>query len=313
MGRTLPLSVLDNPSVEWQNDWLMENDSVQSDVSALRVQLFRKSPLRRQLLARLERMWDGKPEASVVDVTSDEVLALSLRQKTPDTAWTALAVLPEQEAMLKQAGITESLLFTPPDIPLENGCTDAVIASDVLEYVENPTALVAEFHRILRPKTRLILHVQRKRKSLLPLFRTWAGLADPLRPRLHSGFTPEDIFDALKDGFDVQEEVGFGKFFTELAEMLAELFAGIIPGTCETASMDERRLRRAILMFTLFTPFFWVSAVLDALLFFLPTHHVVLRARRRMLWVPRMTPRLKDGRSIAEAALGSKIGTATDA
>ena len=37
---------------------------------------------------------------------------------------------------------------------------------------------------------------------------------------------------------------------------------------------------------------------------------MVLRAKRRMMWVPRVTPRLRDGRSIAEAALRSKIGTA---
>ena len=49
---------------------------------------------------------------------------------------------------------------------------------------------------------------------------------------------------------------------------------------------------------------------LNAVFFFLPDHHMVLRAKRRMMWVPRVTPRLRDGRSIAEAALGSKIGTA---
>ena len=38
-------------------------------------------------------------------------------------------------------------------------------------------------------------------------------------------------------------------------------------------------------------------------------YHMVVRARRRV-WRPRLTPKLQDGRSIADAALNTKIGTA---
>mgnify|MGYP003611015652 FL=1 len=114
----------------------------------------------------------------------------------------------------------------------------------------------------------------------------------------------------LKDGFGVQETSGYGRFFTEFANLLAELFAGLIPASCEPAALDVRRLKRAAAVFAAFTPVFWLAGVLDGIFFFLPDHHMVLRAKRRMMWVPRVTPRLRDGRSIAEAALGSKIGTA---
>ena len=97
-----------------------------------------------------------------------------------------------------------------------------------------------------------------------------------------------------------------------LENLLAELFAGVIPAAGETAALNERRLKRALTVFTAFTPVFWLAGVLDAVCFFLPEHHMVLRAKRRMMWVPRVTPRLRDGRSIAEAALGSKIGTAAE-
>jgi hypothetical protein len=129
---------------------------------------------------------------------------------------------------------------------------------------------------------------------------------------IRPGFTPTELFDVLKDGFDVQETTGVGRFFTEFASLLAELFAGLIPSSCEPAALNERRLKRAAAVYAAFTPLFWLAGVLDVLCFFLPEHHMVLRAKRRMMWVPRVTPRLRDGRSIAEAALGAKIGTAME-
>ena len=76
------------------------------------------------------------------------------------------------------------------------------------------------------------------------------------------------------------------------------------------AALNARRLKRAAAVYAAFTPIFWLAGILDVIFFFLPEHHMVLRAKRRMMWVPRVTPRLRDGRSIAEAALRSKIGTA---
>ena len=195
---------------------------------------------------------------------------------------------------------------------MDEASQDAAGRSCGLEYAVRPEEIMAQIHRALRPKTRLVLHVRRRRHSLVGLFRRWAGLADPARPPVRGGFTPAELFDAIKDGFDVQETESYGKFFTEFTEVLAELFAGLVPDSCEEASLRPGSLTRALWAYRLFTPFFWISAVLDAVCFFLPCHHMVIRAKRRMLWVPRVTPRLRDGRSIAEAALGSKIGTAVE-
>ena len=147
---------------------------------------------------------------------------------------------------------------------------------------------------------------------MVGFLRRVSGLTDPTRPMIHGGFTPAELFDVLKDGFDVQETSGYGRFFSEFANLLAELFAGMIPASCESASLNDRRLRRAAGVYAAFAPIFWLAGILDDMFFFLPYHHMVLRAKRRMMWVPRVTPRLRDGRSIAEAALRSKIGTAVD-
>lgn len=285
---------------------------VNAEIVQLRVKIFLRSPLRRKLLARIMRMLDKVTGQQVLEISGDDALSAAMQNAGGGGGgvWNSLAVSETQAELLSEAGIARIHLADLPQLPFEDNSFDAVVASDVLEYVDKPAEFMAELHRVMRSKTRLILHVRRKRKTLVEIFRKISGLTDPTRPMARPGFTPAELFDVLKDGFDVQETTGYGRFFMEFANLLAELFAGVIPSACEPAALNERRLKRAAAVYTAFTPVFWVAGFLDVLFFFLPEHHMVLRAKRRMMWVPRVTPRLRDGRSIAEAALGSKIGTA---
>ncbi len=277
-----------------------------------RMKIFLRSPLRRQLLAREMRLLDKVGGQQVLEMSGDEALSAAMQNAGGGGGgiWNSVATSETQAELLAESGVERIHIAALPKLPFEDGAFDAVVLSEMLEYVENPTDLMAELHRVMRSKTRLILHVRRKRRSLVGFFRRVAGLTDPTRPMVRPGFTPTELFDVLKDGFDVQETAGLGRFFMEFASLLAELFAGVIPSSCEPAAMDGRRLKRAAAVYAAFTPVFWLAGVLDMIFFFLPQHHMVLRAKRRMMWVPRVTPRLRDGRSIAEAALRSKIGTA---
>lgn len=290
------------------------SNPITSEVVQWRMKIFLRAPLRRGLLVRLMRLLDRVNGQDVLEVSGDDAISVAMQHAGGGGggAWTSLVDSEAQAELLAEAGIPQIHMAELPQLPFEDGAFDVVVMSNVLEYIETPADLMAEVHRILRPKTRLILHVRRKRRSWVGFFRNISGLVDPTHPTKHPGFTPTELFDALKDGFDLQETVSFGRFFTEFTHLLAELFAGVIPSTTEPAALKVSRLRRAATVFALFTPFFALARVLDTIFFFLPDHHIVLRARRRMLWVPRVTPRLRDGRSIAEAALGSKIGTAVE-
>ena len=294
------------------------NETPTTDIHAetvqLRMKIFLRSPLRRRLLSKLARMLDKVGGQNVLEMTADDALSATLQNAGGGGGgiWHSVAVSEPQAELLAESGIERIHLAVLPRLPFEDASFDAVVVSQMLEFAEKPTEFMAELHRVMGPKTRLILHVQRKRKSLVGFLRRLSGLTDPTRPMVHPGFTPTELFDVLKDGFDVQETAGYGRFFSEFANLLAELFAGMIPASCESASLNDRRLRRAAGVYAAFAPLFWLAGILDAVFFFLPYHHMVLRAKRRMMWVPRVTPRLRDGRSIAEAALRSKIGTAVD-
>ena len=57
-------------------------------------------------------------------------------------------------------------------------------------------------------------------------------------------------------------------------------------------------------------PLMWLLSKLEEkLLFFVPGHNMVAKTKRRV-WRARKQPILIDGRSIAEAAINTKIGTA---
>lgn len=291
-------------------------DGAVAELVRLRTRIFLLSPLRKKLARHLARMLGKTAGQDIFAYTADELVAAVVAQNADpagEAAWTAAAESPARGALLGGLGFRQvPAVGADGGLGVGESSQDAAVLGNVLEYAVRPEDLMAQVHRALRPKTRLVLHVRRRRRSVIGLFRRWAGLADPARPPVRGGFTPAELFDAIKDGFDVQETEAYGKFFTEFTEVLAELFAGLVPETCEEASLRPGGLVRALWAYRLFTPFFWIAAVLDAVCFFLPCHHLVIRAKRRMLWVPRVTPRLRDGRSIAEAALGSKIGTAVD-
>lgn len=282
----------------------------------LRTGIFLLSPLRKRLARHMARMLGPAAGQDVLSFTADELVAAVVAQNAAaagEAAWTAVAESPARAALLAGLGFRDVREATRlPALDLPDASQDAAVLGGVLEYAVRPEDIMAQIHRVLRPKTRVVLHVRRRRRSLVNLFRRWAGLADPARPPVCGGFTPAELFDVIKDGFDVQETETFGRFFTEFTEVLAELFAGLVPETCEEAALRPGSLKRALWAYRLFTPLFWLAAALDTVFFFLPNHHLVIRAKRRMLWVPRVTPRLRDGRSIAEAALGSKIGTAVE-
>ncbi len=50
-----------------------------------------------------------------------------------------------------------TLLYSGGDIPLENESVDSILMTEVLEHVFNPTQVLAEFYRILRPGGRVII------------------------------------------------------------------------------------------------------------------------------------------------------------
>jgi len=203
-------------------------------------------------------------------------------------------------------------------LPFADASFDVVVAIDVLERVVDETAFIAECHRVLKPKGWLVFTVPLiKPWGWLPPLRRVLGLTDERYGRLRPGYTESRLFELLKDGFDVQDARTFSRFFVELVDTLGRFvlrrvnrdraasdFAGML-----SDEQDFRKIEKAFRVYSFLYPVFWLAAQLDGLLFFTRGYYLAARGKRRQ-WIPRRTPVLADGRSIAEAALGGKIGTA---
>jgi len=146
--------------------------------------------------------------------------------------------------------------------------------------------------------------------------RSILGLSWKRRGMARSGYANGDFFDVLKDGFDVPETASYSTCCVEVPGLLCEAAANKLAGgpyNMPTADADTEAFyhyTKLVALGTLIYPLMWLLSKLEGiLLFVMPGHNLVAKTKRRV-WRERRTPILMDGRSIAEAALNTKIGTA---
>ena len=125
---------------------------------------------RRELLAAMIRELEIRPEARTLDVGSGTGANLRL---LVELGFERVSGLDRSEEAIRYCG--EKAL--PPvergdlcDLPFAEADFDLVIATDVLEHVEDEARAVGELRRVLRPGGRLIVTV--------PAFQTLWGLQD---------------------------------------------------------------------------------------------------------------------------------------
>lgn len=102
-------------------------------------------------------------------------------------------------------------VFSPlHEIPFDDGHFDAIICNAVLEHVENPHEVVAEFHRVLRPGGVLYLCV--------PFMQP-----EHLDPTDFQRYTSDGLATLARDhGFDVREVTGVHSVYSTLGWIFIE-------------------------------------------------------------------------------------------
>lgn len=185
--------------------------------------------------------------------------------------------------------------------PFENKSFDAVVAMDMLDRVESDQQFVEECHRVLKSEGRLIVDVGRvKPWSVLNPFRKLVGLTPDRLGLTRPGYTESDLFNILKDGFDVHNMHSYCRLFVELTDVFVRM------------ALRRRRLQGmdvdvALARLYRVAGFFYpIASQLDMLLLFNRGHHLIASGKRRG-WRSRKAPVLVDGRSISEAVLSKAV------
>ena len=194
------------------------------------------------------------------------------------------------------SGTAERRTVRPDHFPFSDGEFSGVVAVDVLEYIADEQKFVRECHRVLREDGYLVVHGRHlKRWSLLNVARRSAAVEEDRR-LVRRGYSQSALFDTLKDGFNIETFEIYSRFPSELAALVTVLLL-------TEFHPAPLWLRRTLLALG------WIAARLDCLALGTKGYRFVAVARRRV-WRPRRSPVLRDGRSLAEAALGGKIGSA---
>lgn len=198
------------------------------------------------------------------------------------------------------------------ELPFEDNVFDMVVISDALKGIAADHDFIRECHRVLKSDGWVVISEDFRRSiGIVSLLQRLFGVSPVARGQKRNGYTNHELYNILKDGFDVPETILYSNGLLEAAATVGEAIEKlIIPQRywmiSKKAGQEELyRYRRLHALASLTYPIFWILSLLD----FLPGHKLVVKSRRRP-WRPRLQPKLVDGRSIAEAAINTKIGTA---
>ena len=277
--------------------------------------LFLRSVRRQTKLRQVKELLGATAGQDCMEVTAGDGM-ISQQLRLDGGTWTTL--VPDDAVLESMQFFVKSGLRVLKDqtIDMPDQSVDAVVILDALERVADDHGFIRECHRVLRPDGRLIITTARKLPLGVGPIRALLGLSWKKRKLVRCGYTTREFFDVLKDGFDVPETISYSTCVVELPGMFCEAAANALVGgayNMPPADADtEQFYHYTKLQFlgAIAYPWMWLMVRLDNVLnFILPGHNMAAKTKRRV-WRERRTPILVDGRSIAEAALNTKIGTA---
>lgn len=293
------------------------NATLRSETTRWQEKLFRRSIRRQARLRILRRLLGSTANQDCLEITSGDGMISQQIQRDGGHWKTVVPDAAAQESLAffvnNPVAVLDRHSINQPDQSM-----DVVVIVDALERIGNDRGLIRECHRVLRPDGRLVVTTCRKMRFCLGgcLLRSLLGLSGRKKGLVRPGYTTSEFFDVLKDGFDVPETITYSTCCVESPGMLCEAAANKLAG--EAYNMPDSRTdtehfykyTKLYAFGVLVYPLMWLFSQMDKICgLILPGHNIIAKTKRR-IWRERRAPVLMDGRSIAEAALNTKIGTA---
>ncbi len=286
-------------------------DSLDTQIRNWQDQLLNRSVRRTRKCSRILAALGQVSSFQCLEISEGDG-AISARLRARGGSWKTAAVTRQASDSLKHS-LSENIAFIHEGkLPFEDNSFDRLVIVDALKFIEDDYAFIHECHRVLRNDGWVIIaETKRAPLSLTGLLQQLFGLSPVTRGAKRRGYRAHELFDKLKDGFDVPETITYSNGLLEACSTLGDVIRkSILPVPCwmvrEEVSGEE--LKRYQSLRTLGGVFYPLAKLLSVFEIF-PGHKFIVRSRRRH-WRPRLQPKLIDGRSIAEAAINTKIGTA---
>lgn len=293
------------------------DQNLSGEVLRWQEKLFSRSVRRQAKLKQVKRLLGATAGQDCLEVTAGDGM-ISRQLRMDGGSWTTIVTPPEAKDSMEffvKGGVQ---VLQNETLDAADLSFDAVVIVDALERIADDHAFIRECHRVLRPDGRLIITTHHRMRFCIgggPT-RAMLGLSWKKKGLVRAGYTTREFFDVLKDGFDVPETISYSSCCVESPGLFCEAAANKLAGgayNMPPADADTEQFyhyTKLVSLGTLVYPWMWLMSKLDKLLLFiLPGHNIAAKTKRRV-WRERRTPILVDGRSIAEAALNTKIGTA---
>jgi 2-polyprenyl-3-methyl-5-hydroxy-6-metoxy-1,4-benzoquinol methylase len=273
--------------------------------------LFKQSIRRTRKLDKIETLLGNTANFQCLEISSGDG-SISARLRSRGGSWkTAVST----EAAVSSIGYSTNETITLIEngkLPFEDHQFDRVIIVDALKGIATDADFIRECHRVLKSEGWVVISEECRRPiTFKALFQQLLGTSPVSTGTKRNGYTGSELYNILKDGFDVPETVLYSNDLFESASALGDAIQKLIlenPYWMISGKIGQDELyryRRLNSLACIAFPFLWLLSKLE----FFPCHKLVVKSRRRH-WRARLQPKLIDGRSIAEAAINTKIGTA---
>ncbi|MDH3982548.1 MAG: class I SAM-dependent methyltransferase [Kiritimatiellaceae bacterium] len=288
------------------------DNNLDAEVRLWQEKLFSRSIRRDHKLKRISGLIGSATNLQCLDIsTGDGIISSHLRSL--GGSWKTMVTTKDAAVSINYSLGEAIAVIENGKLPFEDHSFDRLVIVDTLKEFTDDYEFLHECHRVLKNDGWVIISEER-RAPLGPvalLQRTFGLLPSSNEKNCRNGYKVHELFETLKDGFDVPETIVYSnvllEFFATFGEVVQRMVTG---GPCwlvrEKAGQKELYNYRQIYGLASFAfPLMWLLSLLE----FLPGQKLLIKSRRR-LWRPRLQPKLIDGRSIAEAAINTKIGTA---
>ncbi len=287
------------------------NINLDEEIRIWQDKLFSRSIRRRRKLDRLSELIGKTPNLCCLEISAgDGTISTSLRSL--GGSWKTAVINKTAADSLSFASKENSTLIDNGKLPFEDGAFDRVVIIDALKGIHDDYEFIHECHRVLKNDGWVIISESRRTPaSIVALLQRIFNISPLAKGQRRNGYKVGELFNILKDGFDVPETITYSNGLLESAATIGEYvqtrllqdYYWLVKKKTEKDLLY--RYRRLHGLAGTAYPLLWILAQFE----FLPGHQLLVKSRRRH-WRPRLQPKLIDGRSIAEAAINTKIGTA---
>jgi ubiquinone/menaquinone biosynthesis C-methylase UbiE len=285
--------------------------NLDAEIHLWKEKLFKRSLRRTRKVRQIENLVGNTSGLQCLEISAgDGVISAHLRSM--GGSWKT-AVSTKSAADSIGYDINEKITrLENEELPFDDNAFDMVVISDALKDIAADQEFIRECHRVLKSDGWVVISEDLRRPiGIVALLQRLFGVSPAARGHKRNGYTNHELYTILKDGFDVPETILYSNGLLEAAATVGEAVEKLIIShrywmTSEKSGQEELyRYRRLHTLASFFYPLCWILSLPE----FLPGHKLVVKSRRRP-WRPRLQPKLADGRSIAEAAINTKIGTA---